>query len=161
MKKIFVQYGNSILELLLIIGLTTFVFTNMTDTNGNKGLYNILSSYAEPQVINYETYQDKTAAVAFSEIEEPIITLNTNKQYKINTTYKLSDYIQATDANNLSVKIIVKNITYQDESDCMDIYSKETGDITFSKVGVYTLKIKTIDSNNFIFNTKINININR
>lgn len=147
MKEIIKQYGGFILEAIVFALLCFFLFTNITDNNGNKGVFAIIGSNIPTVNVDYDTYSDFTSFKIEAEKTSPEIEYKrTDQMYTVSNL--LADYIKVTTYSGNPAHIKVLSLNDENGNDCTSAYNETDGTITFSNPGIYTIRLKATDDIN-------------
>lgn len=107
MKEIIRQYGGFFVEAIVLVSLCFFLFINITDNNGNKGVFAIIGSNIPTVNVDYGTYSDFTSFKSEAAKTAPDIEYKrTDQMYTISNL--LSDYIGTTtySGNAAHIKVL-------------------------------------------------------
>ena len=147
MKEIIRQYGGFFVEAIVLVSLCFFLFINITDNNGNKGVFAIIGSNIPTVNVDYGTYSDFASFKSEAAKTAPDIEYKrTDQMYTISNL--LSDYIGTTTYSGNAAHIKVLSLNDENGNDCLEAYNETDGTITFSNPGIYVIRIKATDDIN-------------
>lgn len=154
MKEIINVYGEFILESLVIVMLFLHIFVGIRDENGNSGVLQMIGSNLTVGDVNHLSYIDFDEGYReeCSKNIPQIQFLGTHLDIGI---HKVSDMFVAYDYAGRSLPITIKSIRDVNGTDLLINYDISSDEIYFSKEGIYTLELETMDSDFRILECKI------
>lgn len=161
MKKLMNYSGDMIIGMLVMGMIFTFVLNNMTDANGNKGLFNILASYENIKIYNYSDFQDIKSTISYAKIEKPNVKLNTETQIIAGQSYAYSDLFSLQQPEKTIKSINVVSVKTKDGVDYSSSIDKTNKNLSFGSAGTYTVEVKIIDTENISATRNVNVSVNR
>lgn len=160
MREVVEHYGRFILDGMVVIALIAIIFINLTDSEGNKGIFAITGAQLAISDQNYHTYTDfKGTYKIESEKTAPTIYFECDRLEV--GVHALSNYIKAVDyvGNNLAIKVI--SIKAPDGTEVIGEYNHLTTEINMVQSGVYTVTVSVLNDSNRTTNATIQIPMNR
>lgn len=147
MREIIKQYGGFLLEAIVLVLLCSFLFINMKDNNGNKGVFAILGANITTVNVDYGSYSDFASFKNEAAKTEPDIKYKrTDQMYTISNL--LSDYVEITTYSGNTAHLKVISLNDESGNDCLGAYNETDGTITFSNPGIYTIRLRATDEIN-------------
>lgn len=147
MREVFEYYGRFLIEGIVLATLLGMIFGGMKDENGNQGLCAIVGAQIEMDPEDYRSYTDfKDVYKRESEKAPPHIYYE-GEGLEIGR-HVLFDYIKATDSEGQDISVVINSIKGPDEVELIEEYNPYTGEISFSKPGVYAISVSAKDKSN-------------
>lgn len=146
MEKIIKTYGQFILNVIIMLILLTYLFLNITDSEGNRGIMNVLGAHMQTRSIDYASYNDfdtyKTEAVK----PAPEINYITSNQMHVGLN-SISSYFSTVSPTGIrSFKVI--DISDSFGNSVLAGYDATNQTISFPSAGIYTIRMQAVDEIN-------------
>ena len=147
MQLVIKAYGKFFLEGLAVILLVGYLFGQIEDSDGNKGILHIVGANLEKERDNTTKYEDFVVFQAEGKKGVPIISYVAS-DVLYTGTYPLSECITAVDDANtaLPVHLLGAWDPYGVEIDVTEQAAR--GELMFEYAGVYTVKVAAADAGN-------------
>lgn len=159
MEQIGSLYGKFILEGIVVVCLAGFLFWNISDTDGNAGMLEIIGSNLPKIDEKYDSYTD------FKEVYKEESNKDAPKIFLIAGAVdigkiKLSQIIKAVDYSGREIKLVVMSIKNMQNEELIENYNLETMEIDLTNAGVYSVLVKATDDGNRTTECQIKIPVN-
>ena len=159
MEQIGSLYGKFILEGIVVVCLAGFLFWNISDTDGNAGILEIIGSNLPKIDEKYDSYTD------FKEVYKEESNKDAPKIFLIAGAVdigkiKLSQIIKAVDYSGREIKLAVMSIKNMQNEELIENYNLETMEIDLTNAGVYSVLVKATDDGNRTTECQIKIPVN-
>lgn len=147
MREVFEYYGRFLLEGIGLAALLSMIWGGMKYESGNQGLCAIVGAQIEMEMVDYRSYTDfKTVYKRESEKAPPHIYFE-GEGLEIGS-HVLFNYIKALDSEGQNIGVVINSIKGPNEVELIEGYNPYTGEITFSKPGVYVISVYAKDRSN-------------
>lgn len=155
MEQIIKNYGGFLLDAMVLAVLMTLLFTQVTDAEGNRGIFRIIGAGIETDGIDYAAYTDIDAYMTESSKSAPVISFDGRSIIRVGNI-DLADHIKAMDCTGAELKIRVLAVT-----DCTgaELPCNDT-DTNFPRAGIYEVKVTAVDAWNKRTTSEIRIAVN-
>ncbi|MBR5566165.1 MAG: hypothetical protein IKW08_08400 [Roseburia sp.] len=159
MEQIGSLYGKFILEGIVVVCLAGFLFCNISDTDGNAGMLEMIGSNLPKIDEKYDSYTD------FKEVYKEESNKDAPKIFLIAGAVdigkiKLSQIIKAVDYSGSEIKLEVMSIKNMQNEELIENYNLETMEIDLTNAGVYSVLVKATDDGNRTTECQIKIPVN-
>ena len=147
MKQVIEIYGKFLLEVVSMAALVLLLLTGISDSEGNRGLFQMVGAKLPVGSFADENYPDLKIYEQESSKQQPTVYFRSATMIKKGKR-KLSDYIIAEDyaANQLPIRILcVKN---PEETEITGECDNDTTEILFAESGIYTVTVAAKDDGN-------------
>lgn len=145
MEQIIKEYGQAILEGLVVVLLIIWMSAGVEDTAGNKGLLAIIGANLTTTESNYENYSDFRTTYQ-SEGSKAVPTITYEGTAVSAGMIKLADYIKARDyaGNELPIRVI--SIKTESGQELIEAYNQDTSEIMLDLPGNYKIEVSAKDA---------------
>lgn len=147
MEQIIRIYGKMLLEIITVMLLILFLFYNIQDEEGNRGIFKIVGAQITVESTDYHTYSDFGMYLEESKKEYPVITFDAGRSI-CRGTFFVSDYAKATDYADRDIRLEVRSILDPAGNENLDTYNKETMEASIPVPGVYVMEVSATDQEN-------------
>ncbi len=156
MQEIIRNYGHFMLEATVVILLFLFLLVNVTDEQGNRGVFEIAGARIETDTPDYTSYRDFSSYETESGRKGPEISYHGGNGLRVGTV-KISDYVKASDEAGAEVPIQVIRVT---DREGKLIPVQEDTSVQLVKAGIYTVQVSAVDGYNKKTESRILIPVN-
>ena len=107
MKEIIKEHGGAMFTAAVVISVLTIIFSAVTDTDGNRGIVNIIAAHMNTEGIDYNAYVDYGAYQTEIAKDAPVIEYQGTGSLVLGTV-QVADYVKSNDYNlqELVLKIL-------------------------------------------------------
>lgn len=155
MEQVIKNYGGFLLDALVLVVLMALLLTQVTDAEGNKGVFCIIGAGMETDEIDYAAYTDIDTYVTESSRQAPVISFDGNSVIHVGNTC-LTDHIKAADHTGTELQI--KVLAVMDYTGAELVCNNAVAD--FPRAGIYTVKVTAVDAWNRRTTSEIRLAVN-
>lgn len=145
MEKIINEYGKFLLDALVVGLLIAFLFANVTDAEGNKGIIQIVGAHLTTWDTDYETYTDYGTYAVESDCLPPVISYTGVGTMQTGTN-KLTDYINAKAWDGTELALDVLSVKRRSGVELAGCYNADAAEISFDRPGIYEIRVAATDA---------------
>lgn len=160
MEHIIDEGGKTLLDILVVGLLITYLFATVKDGAGNQGILNIIGAMIQNSDTDYSSYSDFESYKVESRKEAPLFSCDTLGILRTGT-YKISDYVRAEDYNGREIPVILQKVWGPGNEEWDAYYDSSTMQVNFVQPGTYTLEVYAVDDINKSTVCRITIPVNR
>lgn len=144
MKLVLEAYGKQMLESAVVVLLLLFLFCNITDESGNKGIFHMVGAQLNTGTADYLSYTDFSRYEAECRREKPCISYTYAGTLGVGTC-DLADCLTAVDCEGSQLPIKVEDCLDVDGRELCPVNSDST-EIIFTKSGIYQVTVSAVDT---------------
>lgn len=155
MEEIVKQYGNMLLEVLIVGLLFVLIFINIEDTDGNKGILQIIGARLYEETADYAAYTDFDAYEEDACKSAPVIEYSGTNI--LVGERNLSDYISAIGYAGSEVPVKIISVVDKNGRE-LPVTDKQK--VYFDMTGIYTVTVRAVDNTKKVTVCTIKIPVN-
>ena len=141
MEEIIKIYGKFLLEAAVVVLLVVFLFANVTDGEGNTGVFQIIGAGMDTATPDYPSYGDYPAYEEEGRLPAPVITYHGGNSIRVGSV-RLSDHITASDHAGRALEIRVLSVTDK-EGKTLPVAGNTT--VNFINAGICGVRVRAVD----------------
>lgn len=141
MKELLKEYGETLLDAMVVGLLIVFLLIQVKDEHGNKGAFQIVGAQMNGEGINYEEYTDFDAYERDSHRAAPVITYSGGNSICVGEC-QLTAYITAVGDDGTKLPVKVMGIV-NEKGDELSV--SDDSKVFFGDAGVYFVTVTAVD----------------
>jgi hypothetical protein len=144
MEQIIKTYGGFLLEAVVAVLLLLLLLFQITDTDGNSGIFRIVGANIASKGTDYSSYQDFAVYAADSEKMSPVIYYTGDSHVCVGDD-SWADFLCAEDYAGERLPVKILSVT-----DPLGIESpwKDGAKTELAQAGIYQIKVTAVDAAN-------------
>lgn len=160
MKQVLEIYGKFLLDAVVVILLLILLLFQITDADGNKGVFELIGNYLQSDVQEGVKYADFDVYKTECDRAKPVISY-IGTEHTDTGVHVLTEYISAVDSEGNQIPFQVVNVIGPDGTELTEYVKEDYQEVSFITPGIYTVSVSARD----IWNKKtvctIRIPVNR
>lgn len=142
MEEIIKIYGKFLLEAAVVVLLIVFLSANVTDGNGNTGIFRIIGAGVDTATPDYPSYGDYPVYEEEGRLPAPVIEYHGGNSIRVGSV-RLSDHITASDHAGGALEIRVLSVTDK-EGKTLPVAEDTT--VEFKDAGIWSVRVRAVDA---------------
>lgn len=145
MEKIINEYGKFLLDAMVVALLIAFLFGNVTDDEGNRGVFHIIGAHLQTWDTDYEAYTDYNSYAVESDCIPPVISYDGTLTMRTGTS-RVTDFIRAKAWDGTELAVNVVSVKNSGGIDMLGKYNPDTQELQLDYPGIYTIRVSAKDA---------------